>query len=196
MTYRWRSLPIYGGPADVRARAAPARPCLEATSGIGRCCGSSSGEATSFGSATTCSTRCEFLLSDRAAASNTRTFPRSTSTSRCCATGSSAPESRSWRFPRARPATRFVVCLTHDIDFVGIRHHMFDHTMWGFLYRSTVGAVRNLCRRQDVGPRVCCEIWRAAASLPFVYLGWAQGLLGAVRVVPATSRRTCRRRTS
>ena len=41
---------------------------------------------------------------------------------------------------------RFTVCLTHDIDFVGIRNHKFDHTMWGFLYRSTVGALRKLVR--------------------------------------------------
>src|SRR4051812_8766967 len=29
----------------------------------------------------------------------------------------------------------FSVCLTHDIDFVGIRRHFMDHTMWGFLLR-------------------------------------------------------------
>ncbi len=65
----------------------------------------------------------------------------------------------------------FAACLTHDIDFVGIRNHMFDHTMWGFLYRSTVGAVRNLFRRR-ISIRRLFEIWRSAASLPFVYLGW------------------------
>src|SRR5271166_621026 len=27
----------------------------------------------------------------------------------------------------------FIVCLTHDIDFIGIRNHRLDHTMWGFL---------------------------------------------------------------
>ena len=40
----------------------------------------------------------------------------------------------------------FTACLTHDIDFIGIRQHRFDHTMFGFLYRSTVGAVSNLLR--------------------------------------------------
>jgi hypothetical protein len=40
----------------------------------------------------------------------------------------------------------FTVSLTHDIDFIGIRQHKFDHTMLGFLYRSTVGAERNLLR--------------------------------------------------
>ena len=67
----------------------------------------------------------------------------------------------------------FAVCLTHDIDFIGIRQHKFDHTMWGFLYRSTVGALRNLLRgRISVGRLF--ETWRAAASLPFVYLGWVE----------------------
>ncbi len=67
----------------------------------------------------------------------------------------------------------FAVCLTHDIDFIGIRHHLFDHTMWGFLYRSTVGAIRNFLRRRISIGRLFA-IWRAAASLPFVYLGWVR----------------------
>jgi len=67
----------------------------------------------------------------------------------------------------------FAVCLTHDIDFVGIGRHKFDHTMWGFLYRSTFGAVRDLVRgRMPLGRLL--RIWRAVASLPFVYLGWAK----------------------
>jgi hypothetical protein len=65
------------------------------------------------------------------------------------------------------------VCLTHDIDFVGIRLHRFDHSMWGFLYRSTVGAARNLLRGRLSLSRLI-ETWRAVASLPFVYLGWAR----------------------
>jgi hypothetical protein len=65
------------------------------------------------------------------------------------------------------------VCLTHDIDFVGIRRHVLDHTMWGFVYRATVGAVRN-CLRRRLGLRRLLKSWRAAASLPFVYLGWAR----------------------
>ena len=63
------------------------------------------------------------------------------------------------------------VCLTHDIDFVGIQNHKLDHTMWGFLYRSTVGAVVRLLQRKITISRLL-ETWRAAASLPFVYLGW------------------------
>ena len=65
----------------------------------------------------------------------------------------------------------FAVCLTHDIDFVGIRRHLFDHTMWGFLYRATVGGLRDAVRRRLPIGRLL-KMWRAAASLPFVYAGW------------------------
>jgi hypothetical protein len=67
----------------------------------------------------------------------------------------------------------FAVCLTHDIDFIGIRRHFFDHTMFGFLYRSTIGAVRNVLRGKLSLSRFF-DILRSAASLPFVYLGWAK----------------------
>lgn len=65
----------------------------------------------------------------------------------------------------------FAVCLTHDIDFVGIRRHVLDHTMWGFLYRSTVGGLYDAVRGRLPFGRLL-KMWRAAASLPFVYAGW------------------------
>lgn len=67
----------------------------------------------------------------------------------------------------------FSVCLTHDIDFVGIRRHRFDHSMWGFLYRSTLGALGRFLRRKISAARLLA-CWRAAAALPFVLLGWAK----------------------
>jgi hypothetical protein len=66
----------------------------------------------------------------------------------------------------------FIVCLTHDIDFIGIRQHKFDHSMWGFVYRSTVGATLNFLTRRISFTRLL-QIWRAVISLPLVYLGWA-----------------------
>ena len=39
----------------------------------------------------------------------------------------------------------FVTCLTHDIDHPILRNHRFDHTMFGFLYRSTWGSLVNVC---------------------------------------------------
>jgi hypothetical protein len=67
----------------------------------------------------------------------------------------------------------FVVCLTHDIDFIGIRRHCFDHTMWGFLYRSTIGAVQNVVRGRLTIAQLL-QVWRAVVILPFVYLGLAK----------------------
>jgi hypothetical protein len=64
----------------------------------------------------------------------------------------------------------FTVCLTHDIDFVGIRNHKFDHTMWGFLYRSTMGAFVRFFSGK-IRLRILLRAWQAAASLPLVYLG-------------------------
>jgi hypothetical protein len=67
----------------------------------------------------------------------------------------------------------FTVCLTHDIDFVGIRNHKFDHTMWGFLYRSTLGGVRDFFKGRISSGRLL-KMWHAAVSLPLVFLGWVE----------------------
>jgi len=71
--------------------------------------------------------------------------------------------------PPAPAGHGFVACLTHDIDFTGIRNHRFDHTMWGFLFRSTIGAIQNLARRRIAMTRLL-KMWGAAVSLPLVYL--------------------------
>jgi hypothetical protein len=64
--------------------------------------------------------------------------------------------------------------------------------MWGFLYRSTVGGMRNMLRGRISVPRLL-QTWRAVASLPFVYLGWARDFwepfewyLNVERNLPAT----------
>lgn len=67
----------------------------------------------------------------------------------------------------------FAVCLTHDIDFIGIRGHIFDHSMRGFLFRSTFGAVRDLARGRISIVRAI-RMWRAVAGLPLVIAGWAK----------------------
>ncbi len=66
---------------------------------------------------------------------------------------------------------RFFICLTHDIDFLGIRNHKFDHSMWGFIFRATAGSLLNLMRSKTSLRRVV-KNWLAVASLPFVYAGW------------------------
>lgn len=66
----------------------------------------------------------------------------------------------------------FIVCLTHDIDFVGIRYHKFDHTMWGFLFRATVGTLIDVIKRKR-NINELYQNWKAVLTLPFVYLGLA-----------------------
>ena len=66
----------------------------------------------------------------------------------------------------------FICCLTHDVDFFGIRRLWFDRTMAGFLYRASVGSVLDLIR----GRRSLVEVlrnWIAFCSLPFVFAGLA-----------------------
>ncbi len=114
----------------------------------------------------------------------TRTFRHSTFTSECCESGLSEPEFRCVEIPPVPAGHDFAVCLTHDIDFVGIRQHKFDHTMWGFVYRSTVGAVRDLCRGRISMARLF-RMWRAAGIVALRLSGSGEGFLGALRLVSA-----------
>ena len=63
-----------------------------------------------------------------------------------------------------------IACLTHDVDFVGIRHHVLDHTMWGFLHRALVGSVVDLVRGRTSIRRLFRN-WIAVFELPLIYLG-------------------------
>lgn len=65
---------------------------------------------------------------------------------------------------------RFIACLTHDVDFAGIRRHKCDHTMWGFVYRAFVGSPLDFVRGNSSLVRVI-KNWTAVFSLPLVYLG-------------------------
>ncbi len=72
--------------------------------------------------------------------------------------------------PPIPAGSNFIACLTHDVDHVGIRNHKFDHTMFGFLYRATIGSLIGFCTgRRSV--RHLAANWMAAFSLPFVYCG-------------------------
>jgi hypothetical protein len=68
---------------------------------------------------------------------------------------------------------RFIICLTHDIDFISIRQHFFDHSMWGFVYRATVFALWNFMRRR-IRVAQLLQSWLAVASLPLIYAGWVR----------------------
>ena len=72
--------------------------------------------------------------------------------------------------PPVPPGFDFMACLTHDVDFVGIRDHRCDHTMWGFLYRSTVGSFLRALKGTLSWSKVVRN-WAAALSLPLVHLG-------------------------
>jgi hypothetical protein len=65
-----------------------------------------------------------------------------------------------------------MVCLTHDVDHVGIKNHRFDHTLTGFLFRATLGSVLHVFQNR----KSCSQLWanwKAAFSLPFIHLGLA-----------------------
>jgi hypothetical protein len=72
--------------------------------------------------------------------------------------------------PPVPPEHDFMVCLSHDVDFVGIRQHKGDRTMWGFLYRACFKSVLDAFRKKGTWRRVV-QNWQAALSLPLVYLG-------------------------
>ena len=68
---------------------------------------------------------------------------------------------------------RFIACLTHDVDHPSIRHHKFDHTMFGFLGRAVLGSVFDVLRGR-ARLRNLLTNWAAALKLPFVHLGLAK----------------------
>jgi hypothetical protein len=67
----------------------------------------------------------------------------------------------------------FMACLSHDVDFTGIREHRLDMTMWGFLYRATLGSLFDALRGKRSWSKLL-QNWKAAFSVPLVYLGWLE----------------------
>jgi hypothetical protein len=72
--------------------------------------------------------------------------------------------------PPFPPRHRFIACLTHDVDFVGIRRHRFDSTMFGFIYRALFGSLIRAVWGSLSWKKVLTN-WKAVASLPGIYLG-------------------------
>jgi peptidoglycan/xylan/chitin deacetylase (PgdA/CDA1 family) len=68
---------------------------------------------------------------------------------------------------------QFAACLTHDIDHPAVRHHKWDHTMFGFLYRAIFDSLRKTFSGQ-MSARDLFRNWAAALKLPFVYFGLAK----------------------
>ena len=66
----------------------------------------------------------------------------------------------------------FTTCLTHDVDFAGVRKHKFDHTMWGFIYRGLIGSFLGVLKRRITCKKLL-QNWKSLSLLPCVYLGLA-----------------------
>ncbi|MHA1381220.1 MAG: hypothetical protein ACTSRG_22875 [Candidatus Helarchaeota archaeon] len=65
----------------------------------------------------------------------------------------------------------FITCLTHDVDFIKISNHTFDHSYWGFVYRALFMSFKELIK----GNRPFIYVlknWIALFSLPIVHLGF------------------------
>ena len=72
--------------------------------------------------------------------------------------------------PPAPEGHDFIVCLTHDVDFIGIRDNFFDWAMGGFLYRAIFGSIISFLRKRIAFSKVIRN-WKAALSLPLLLLG-------------------------
>lgn len=64
----------------------------------------------------------------------------------------------------------FMCCLTHDVDFAGIRRHGLDRAVMGFLWRATVGSLTDILRGRSSTKKLLAN-WKAALTLPAVWLG-------------------------
>jgi hypothetical protein len=73
--------------------------------------------------------------------------------------------------PPVPASYRFMVCPTHDVDFVRIRDHGFDHSVKGFLYRAVVGSVKRVVSGR-LSLMQLARNWLAAAAWPLTRLGW------------------------
>jgi hypothetical protein len=63
----------------------------------------------------------------------------------------------------------FIVCLTHDVDHFAISNHKCDHTLFGFLYRASIGSILELFQGRKSLQQVARNLL-AILSLPLVYL--------------------------
>ncbi len=75
-----------------------------------------------------------------------------------------------WEIPPVPAGHQFLACLTHDVDFLGIRRHRLDRTLAGFLLRASLGSLHRFIRgRRSL--RQLLRNWAALLSLPLVYAG-------------------------
>lgn len=75
--------------------------------------------------------------------------------------------------PPSPPGYDHMACLTHDVDFLGLRLHRGDHTMWGFVWRAAIGSLVDALAGRSTRRRLVRN-WRALLSLPLVHFGLAR----------------------
>ncbi|MFX0194929.1 MAG: hypothetical protein ACFFCW_02310 [Candidatus Hodarchaeota archaeon] len=63
-----------------------------------------------------------------------------------------------------------IACLTHDVDFIGIRRHRFDRSIFGFIYRALFDSPINALKGRGSWSKVLNN-WKSVLLLPGVYLG-------------------------
>jgi hypothetical protein len=63
-----------------------------------------------------------------------------------------------------------IACITHDVDFAGIRYHKLDRTFWGFLYRALVTSPLEVMRGNSSMDRMLKNL-KAVFKLPLIYMG-------------------------
>ncbi len=63
-----------------------------------------------------------------------------------------------------------IASLSHDVDFVRLRHHAFDKSMAGFVYRASVGSLLRALRK-DMSWAKARENWGALFRTPLTLLG-------------------------
>ncbi|MDT8366720.1 MAG: hypothetical protein RRA15_09535 [bacterium] len=97
-----------------------------------------------------------------------------------------------FEIPPFPPGYEYIACLTHDVDFLGIRDHFFDRTMAGFIARAVRPPGNSSLVRRETWRRYARNL-KALVSLPFVYLGLARDFwfqldryLGLEKDMPST----------
>jgi len=63
-----------------------------------------------------------------------------------------------------------IACITHDVDFAGIRYHKLDSTFWGFLYRALLLTPFKFIRGNSTKDRLLKNL-KAVLILPLIYMG-------------------------
>lgn len=72
--------------------------------------------------------------------------------------------------PPCPPGHPYMVCLTHDVDFVSIRQYGFGRTFWGFARRALIGSLKQI-RKKNLTVRGLLKNYAAVFSVPLIHLG-------------------------